>query len=202
MDNATTGCNAVLGALHLRPDDEVLVLSHVYGAVRNAVRHVTERAGARLVEAPLPFPDTTEAGILAALEAKLSPRTRLAVLDHVTSPSALVLPVARMAALCRAAGVAVLIDGAHGPGQVPLDIGAVGADWYVGNCHKWLMAPKGCAFLWAAPERQDGLHPLTISHFYGQGFWRSSTGPAPATRPVFCRFPTPSASTTASAAPP
>jgi isopenicillin-N epimerase len=170
VDNATTGCNAVLAALTLRPGDEVLVLSHVYGAVRNAVRHATDRAGALLVEAKLPFPGTTEAGILAALAAGLSPRTRLAVLDHITSPSALVLPVSRMAALCRAAGAGVLVDGAHGPGQVALDMGATGADWYVGNCHKWLMAPKGCAFLWAAPERQDGLHPLTISHFYGQGF--------------------------------
>ena len=170
VENATVGCNAVLRSLPLRPGDEVLVLSHVYGAVRNAVRHVAERAGARLVEAALPFPGTTEAGVIAALEAGLSSRTRLAVLDHITSPSALVLPVARMAAACRAAGVPVLVDGAHGPGQVTLDMRDIGADWYVGNCHKWLMAPKGAGFLWAAPERQAGLHPVTISHGYGQGF--------------------------------
>ena len=161
IENATSGCNAVLHSLPLQQGDEVLILSHVYGAVRNIVRHVADRAGACVVEAPLPFPGTTAEGILSALAAALSPRTRLAVLDHITSPSALVLPVARMAALCRAAGVPVLIDGAHGPGQVALDLPAIGADWYVGNCHKWLMAPKGAAFLWAAPHRQAGLHPVT-----------------------------------------
>jgi isopenicillin-N epimerase len=170
VDNATAGCNAVLHSFLLHPGDEVLVLSHVYGAVRNAVRHVTGRAGARLVESPLPFPGTTMEGILAGLAAALSPRTRLAVLDHITSASALVLPVARMVATCHAAGVPVLVDGAHGPGQVALDMRAIGADWYVGNCHKWLMAPKGAAFLWAAPDRQAGLHPVTLSHGYGQGF--------------------------------
>jgi isopenicillin-N epimerase len=170
LENATTGCNAVLRSLDLRPGDEVVVLSHVYGAVRNAVRYATERAGARTVEAMVPFPGTTEAGMLGALADALSPRTRLAVLDHITSGSALVLPIARMVAACRAANVPALVDGAHAPGQVPLDLHAIGADWYVGNCHKWLMAPKGAAFLHAAPDRQAGLHPLTISHGYGQGF--------------------------------
>jgi isopenicillin-N epimerase len=170
LENATSGCNAVLRSLDLRPGDEVVVLSHGYGAVRNAVRYATVRTGARMVEAMLPFPTTTEAGVLAALSDVLSPRTRLAVLDHITSASALVLPIARMVATCRARGVPVLVDGAHAPGHLTLDVQAIGADWYVGNCHKWLMAPKGAAFLHAAPDRQAGLHPLTISHGYGQGF--------------------------------
>jgi isopenicillin-N epimerase len=170
VDNATVGCNSVLRSLSLRPSDEIVALSHGYGAVRNAIRHVANCAGARVTEAALPFPAPTEAGVLTALAAALSPRTRLAVLDHVTSASALVLPVAAMVAACRAAGVPVLVDGAHAPGQVPLDLRTLGADWYVGNCHKWLMAPKGAAFLWAAPARQAGLHPVTISHGYGQGF--------------------------------
>jgi isopenicillin-N epimerase len=97
-------------------------------------------------------------------------RTKLAVLDHVTSASALVLPLPQMAAACHAAGVPVLADGAHGPGNLDLNVPATGADWYVGNCHKWLCAPKGCGFLWAAPARQAGLHPVTISHGYGHGF--------------------------------
>jgi isopenicillin-N epimerase len=170
LENATTGCNAVLRSVTLQAGDEVLVLSQVYGAVRNAVRHVTAQSGARLVEAVVPFPDTTEPGVLDALSAALSPRTRLAVLDHITSATALVLPIARMVAACHGVGVPVLVDGAHGPGQVPLDMATIGADWYTGNCHKWLCAPKGAAFLWAAPHRQAGLHPVTISHGYEQGF--------------------------------
>lgn len=112
----------------------------------------------------------TEDDLLARLAHALTPRTRLAVLDHITSKSALVLPIQRMIDLCHAAGVLVLVDGAHAPGQVDLNVTELNADWYVGNCHKWLMAPKGCAFLHARPDRQDGLHPVTISHGYGKGF--------------------------------
>ena len=159
----------MLASLPLRPGDEVLVLSHVYGAVRNAVRHVAGRAGARVVEAALPFPGTTGRAFLPPS----TPRCRHAPgwRCWTTSPRR-----ARWAAGCPhgrgvpAAGVAVLVDGAHGPGQVALDMRGIGADWYVGNCHKWLMAPKGAGFLWAAPQRQAGLHPVTISHGYGQGF--------------------------------
>jgi isopenicillin-N epimerase len=170
LDNATSGCNTVLRSLRLAPDDEVLVLSHGYGAVRNTVRFVTERAGARMTEAAIPFPRPDAGSIVASVAAALTPRTRIAVIDHITSGSALVLPLADIVAACHAAEVPVLVDGAHGPGQVTLDLGALGADWYVGNCHKWLCAPKGSAFLWAAPERQEALHPLTISHGFGQGF--------------------------------
>lgn len=170
VDNATTACNAVLFSLRFAPGDEIVMLDHGYGAVRNTVRHVASRTGAVLVEAALPFPDPDEAAILGAVAARLGARTKLAIIDHITSPSALVLPLERLVALCRDAGVKVLVDGAHGPGQVPLDLGALGADWYVGNCHKWLMAAKGCAFLWARADRQQDLHPVTISHGYGNGF--------------------------------
>jgi isopenicillin-N epimerase len=170
VENATQGCNAVLRSLRLAPGDEIVALSHGYGAVRNTVRYVTERAGARMVDALIPFPRPHPDAIVANLQAALTPRTRLAVLDHITSGSALVLPLARMAAACHAAGVPVLIDGAHGPGQVTLDLRALNTDWYVGNCHKWLCAPKGCGFLHARPDRQDDLHPVTISHGYNKGF--------------------------------
>lgn len=170
VENATQGCNAVLRSLRLRAGDEIVVLSHAYGAVRNAVRFVCERAGARMVEAEIPFPRPHPDAIVANLEAALTPRTRLAVLDHITSGSALVLPLKRMVEVCHAAGVPVLVDGAHGPGQVALDLTALNADWYVGNCHKWLNAPKGCGFLHARPDRQEDLHPVTISHGYGKGF--------------------------------
>ncbi len=170
LDNATSGCNTVLRSLHVAPNDEILVLSHGYGAVRNTVRFVTERAGARMTEAPIPFPRPDTEAVVAAIAAALTPRTRAAVIDHITSGSALVLPLRAIIVACRAAGVPVLVDGAHGPGQVTLDLAALGADWYVGNCHKWLCSPKGSAFLWAAPDRQADLHPLTISHGLGQGF--------------------------------
>jgi isopenicillin-N epimerase len=92
------------------------------------------------------------------------------VIDHITSSSGMILPLARIVAACHARGVPVLVDGAHGPGQVGLDLAALGADWYVGNCHKWLMSAKGCGFLWARRDRQAGIHPAVISHGYGQGF--------------------------------
>src|SRR5439155_14170022 len=170
VENATVGCNAVLRSLQLGRDDEVLVLAHGYRAVQNAVRYMTERAGARMIVAGMPFPRPGPEAILAGIDTALTPRTRLVVIDHITSPSALVLPLREIVGRCRAAGVPVLVDGAHGPGQVPLDLRAIGADWYVGNCHKWLCAPKGCGFLWAARERQADLHPVTISHWLGKGF--------------------------------
>jgi isopenicillin-N epimerase len=170
LDNATSGCNTVLRSLRLAPHDEVLVLSHGSGAVRNTVRFVTERVGAQMIEAAIPFPRPDAEAIVASVAAALTHRTRIAVIDHITSGSALVLPLQDIIAACHAAGVPVLVDGAHGPGQVTLDLASLGADWYVGNCHKWLCAPKGSAFLWAAPDRQADLHPLTISHGFGQGF--------------------------------
>lgn len=170
VENATSGCNAVLRSMRFVPGDEIVVLSHVYGAVRNTVRYVCEVTGARMVEAVLPFPRPLPDDIVAAIAGVLTPRTRIAVIDHITSASALVLPLAAIVAACHAAGVKVLVDGAHGPGHVDIDLSAIDADWYTGNCHKWLNAAKGCAFLWARADRQDGIHPVSISHGYGQGF--------------------------------
>ncbi len=183
VPNATTGANAVLHSLRLAPGDDILLLDHVYNAVRNTVLHVAERSGARVVTAAIPFPRPTAEAIVANLTNALTSRTKIAVLDHITSASALVLPIARMVAACHAAGVPVLVDGAHAPGQVALDITALNADWYTGNCHKWLMAPKGCAFLHARADRQVDLHPVTISHGFGQGFaaefdWTGTADPS------------------------
>lgn len=170
VDNATAGVNAVLRALELRARDEILATTHTYGAVRQAIRYVCDRTGAKLVEAQITLP-VADAGILfSAVADRLSERTRLAVLDHVSSPTGLIFPVAELAALARARGAHVLIDGAHGPGQLELDVPALGADWYVGNCHKWLFAPRSCAFLWCREDSKRELHPLAISHHYGEGF--------------------------------
>jgi isopenicillin-N epimerase len=170
VENATAGCNAVLRSLRFAPGDEILVTDHGYPAVRKAAEYVAARAGARVVEATVPFPLHDAKQAVAAVSSQLSSRTRLAIVDHIASSTAVVFPVGELTALCRAADVPVLIDGAHAPGMLSLDVPSIGADWYTGNCHKWLMAPKGSAFLWVTPERQAETHPLVISHGYGQGF--------------------------------
>jgi isopenicillin-N epimerase len=170
VDNATAGVNAVLRALEFRARDEILATTHTYGAVRQAIRYVCDRTGAKLVEAQISLPLADERILFSAVADRLSERTRLVVLDHVSSPTGLIFPVAELTALARARGVKVLIDGAHGPGQLELDVPALGADWYVGNCHKWLFAPRSCAFLWCRDDSKRDLHPLAISHHYGEGF--------------------------------
>jgi isopenicillin-N epimerase len=170
VPNATTGANAVLRSLRLGAGDEVLHVSHVYNAVRNTIAHLAGEAGAMAVVADIPFPRPEPAAILKNIEQAITKRTRIAVIDHITSPSGLVLPVQEIIRLCHDAGVPVLIDGAHGAGQVALDLRELGVDWYVGTCHKWLCAPKGCGFLYARHDRRADLHPVTISHGYGQGF--------------------------------
>jgi isopenicillin-N epimerase len=184
VDNATSGCNAVLRSLSLQPGDEVLVLDHGYGAVRNTVRFVTQRAGARMTEAAIPFPHVTADSLVSAVAVALTSRTRLLVIDHITSGSALVMPLERIIALCHDAGVQVLVDGAHGPGHIDIDLASIDADWYTGNCHKWLCAPKGCAFLWTSAARQPETHPTVISHGFGKGYllefdWTGTRDPSP-----------------------
>lgn len=169
VDNATTGCNAVLRSLDLKEGDEIVLHSQAYGAVLNTVRYVARRSGARIVEVELPFP-ATDIAFSQRFAAALGPRTRIAIVDHITSPSALLLPVAEIAKICRQAKVPLLVDGAHGPGHTEIDVRSIDADWYVGNCHKWLAAPKGCAFLWSRRDRQQDLHPTTISHGYEGGY--------------------------------
>lgn len=170
VENATAGCNAVLNSLSLSAGDEILVTDHGYAAVRNAAEHVARKTGARIVEAKIAFPTTGSKQIVDAVASQLDPRTRIVILDHITSPTAVVFPIRELASLCRGAGASVLIDGAHGPGMLSLDISSIGADWYVGNCHKWLMAPKGSAFLWTDQKWQREIHPLAISHGYGLGY--------------------------------
>ena len=170
VDNATTGANAVIASLDLEPGDEILVNDHTYGAVTNAAAYHARRRGAVLRTALLPYPVPTAAGCIAAIESGLGPRTRLAIVDHVTSKSALVLPVADIVACCHRRDVPVLVDGAHAPGAIAVEIAALGADWYTANLHKWAWAARSCGFLWAAPERQGDLHPAVISWGLDQGY--------------------------------
>lgn len=163
VDNATAGANAVLASFDLRPGDEVLVTNRTYGAVARAAAHHAARAGATVVTAPLPFPVRGETELVNALQAALTPRTKLAVLDHVSPETALVMPLAAMAAACRARGIVVLADGAHAPGALAVDIPSLGVDYYTANLHKWAFSPRSAGILWAAPERRAGLHPPVIS---------------------------------------
>jgi isopenicillin-N epimerase len=169
VDNATAGMNAVLRSIALGAGDEILVLDHAYGAVAKVVAFVARERGAVVRTVELPWPPVP-AAVVAAVTAALGPRTRLAVVDHITSESALVLPLAEITAACRARGVAVVADGAHAPGAIPLDLPALGVDWYVGNLHKWAWTPRSCGILWAAPDRQAGLHPPVVSWGLDQGF--------------------------------
>lgn len=169
VDNATTGVNAVLRSLSLAEGDRLVTLSHVYPAVRNAMRAVAESAGASVHEVTLPCP-VRDSAWLQELDQALN-GARFAVLDHVTSATGLVLPIAEMLELARKHGVPVLVDGAHAPGLLPLNIASLGADYYTGNLHKWVCAPKGSAFLWAAPKWQSTLRPPIVGHAHG-GPWQ------------------------------
>jgi isopenicillin-N epimerase len=184
VPNATTGVNAVLRSLSLAPGDELLLTNHTYAACRKTADFVTEQSGARVVAAELPFPCRSDEELIAAVLTCASPRTRLALLDHVTSPTALVLPVARLVGELRARGIETLVDGAHAPGMVPLDLSTLGAAYYTGNAHKWLCAPKGAAFLHVRRDRQIQLHPSVISHGFTLGFraefdWTGTFDPTP-----------------------
>ena len=170
VENATSGVNAVLRSLEFRPGDEILSTTHTYNAVRQTILEVCRRSGAKSVEARIDLPVADVDGLVSPIEEKLNRRTKLVVLDHITSLTGLIFPVKRLAALARARGAKVLVDGAHAPGQLALDIPSLGVDWYAGNCHKWLFAPKGCGFLWAKRSAQAGLHPPVISHGYNKGF--------------------------------
>jgi isopenicillin-N epimerase len=173
VTNATEGVNAVLRGLDLRPGDELLTTTHVYNAVRQAMRNVAGRSGAAYREVDVPVPLASADEVVEKVTSALGARTRLLVIDHVTSPTAVILPVERIAAACAARGVDVLVDGAHAPGMLAgLDVPATGAAYYAANLHKWCCAPKGSAFLWVRPDRQAQVHPLVVSHHFGKGLER------------------------------
>ncbi len=163
VPNATTGVGAIVAGISLRPGDEIVVTDHGYNTVRNIVDLAASRAGAAVRQVTLPFAGIADDLVTGAVLAAVGPRTRLVIVDHATSPTALILPVAAIAAALEP-GIPVLIDGAHGPGMLPLDLDGIGASFYVGNCHKWLCAPKGSGFLHAADRVRSEVLPAVVSH--------------------------------------
>jgi isopenicillin-N epimerase len=166
VPNATTGVNAVLGSLAptFAPGDEILFTNQGYGACANALALLAERTGIRVVVANVPFPLARPDEVVDAILAAATPRTKLALVDHITSPTGVVFPIARIVAALAERGIDTLVDGAHGPGMVPLELEQLGAAYYAGNFHKWVCAPKGAAMLHVRRDRQARIRPLVTSH--------------------------------------
>jgi isopenicillin-N epimerase len=164
VPNATSGVNAVLRSLRFRSGDEILVTDHEYNACRNVVDYVAEKSGACVVVAKLPFPLNSEAQLIEPILNAVTRRTKLALVDHVTSQTALVMPLQQIVRELETRGISVLVDAAHAPGMVPLNLSKLGASYYTGNCHKWICAPKGAALLYVRDDRQSEIRPTVISH--------------------------------------
>lgn len=184
VDNATAGANAVLRSQPWKRGERCVLASHAYPAVRFAAERLAAERGFKVVYAAMPSRVRGPEDLAAPFARAIGPRTRLVVVDHIAAPSALVFPVKDIARMARSAGARVLVDGAHAPGQLPLDIAALGVDYYTGNLHKWLFAPKGSAFLWARRAAQDGLVPAITSNNAGQGYlkefeWTGTKDPTP-----------------------
>ena len=154
---------AAKSPLRLRPGDEILTTDHEYGAMDQTWRYICDQIGARYVQRPIPLPVTTHANFVERFWAGVTEGTRIIFISHITSPTALTFPVAEICRRARAAGILTIVDGAHAPGQLLLNLAELGADIYTGACHKWLCAPKGAAFLYARPEMQPWLEPLVVS---------------------------------------
>ena len=164
VDNATSGVNTVLRSLPFEPGDELLVTNHEYNACSNALLCAAEKRGAKAITVEIPFPISSKEQVIEAVMDKVTDKTRLLLIDHVTSQSGLVLPVKAIIEQLADRGIDTLVDGAHAPGMLPLDLEALGAAYYTGNCHKWLCSPKTAGFLHIRKDKQSLIRPLTISH--------------------------------------
>lgn len=164
--NPTTAINMVARNLNLQPGDEILATNHEYGAMDRTWRFTCSRTGARYIQAQVPLPVSSVDEFVELIWSQVTPRTRVLFISHITSPTALILPVEELCRRARQTGILTIVDGAHAPGQIDLDLRSLGADLFTGACHKWLCAPKGAAFLYARQEIQSILQPLVISWGY------------------------------------
>lgn len=170
VENTTAGINAVLRSFPWISGDEIVLADHAYPAVRNTVNFLVTQFGLKIRLASIDFPLRNTEDIAQAYCANITQRTRLAIVDHVFSPLAVITPLSPVIAHCDRLGVAVVVDGAHGPGMLPLSLDALQPHWYVGNCHKWMCAPKGTAFIYQSSLAPCGIHPAVLSNFVGEGF--------------------------------
>src|SRR5437588_2225863 len=164
VTNATAGVNAVLRSLDLDKHDQLLVTTHEYNASRNALEYVAGLAGAKVIAVDVPFPIRSADEIIERVLAAVTDRTRLLLIDHITSQTGLIFPIARIIAALNSRRIDTLVDGAHAPGMFPLNLDGLGAAYYTGNLHKWVCAPKGAAFLYVRENRRLGIRPVVISH--------------------------------------
>jgi len=164
VPNATTGVNAVLRSLSFAPGDQLLTTNQEYNACRNTLDFVASRTGATVIVAEVPFPIESPEQVIEAVIKCVSPQTKLVLLDHIVSQTGLIFPIKQLVSELAQRGIDVLVDGAHAPGMIPLNLDEIGAAYYTGNCHKWLCAPKGAGFLYVRRDKQDGIGPTTISH--------------------------------------
>ena len=164
VSNATSGVNTILRSLQFKQGDEILVPNHAYQACRNSIDFVAQRSGATVVVVAIPFPIDRPQTVIEVMKSAYTERTKLVMIDTVTSPTGLRMPFEELTSFFENKGVEVLLDAAHGIGMIPLDLGTLGASYVTSNCHKWLCAPKGTAFLYVREDKQDKIQPLTISH--------------------------------------
>jgi len=164
IPNATTGVNTVLRSLPFAPGDQLLTTNHEYNACRNALEFVAHRSGANIRVVSIPFPPENEQDISDRILAAVTSKTRLVLVDHIASMTGLIFPIQTLGRALKTQGIELLVDGAHAPGQIPLNLEELEVTYYTGNCHKWLLTPKSAAFLYVKPERQDLIRPLSISH--------------------------------------
>ena len=195
IPNATQGVNTILRTYPLKTGDEILITNHGYNACNNAALFHAQKQGATIQVANIPFPIQSCSQVVEAVERSITPRTRLAIIDHITSPTALVTPIEELVSMLHDHGIDVLVDGAHAPGQLEINLDAIGAAYYTGNCHKWMCTPKGSAFIYVRDDKHQEVRPLAISHGAnaqprnGRSFEMNLIGKGPTTQPAHMVIP-------------
>ncbi len=165
VQNTTTGVNTILNSLTPNEGEDWLTTNHAYGACVHAYKHFANKHNCRVITAHIDYPITSEDAILESIEKSITPKTTIALIDYITSASAIILPIKKIITLLHSKGIKVIIDAAHAPGMIDFNLDELQPDFFVANCHKWICSPKGSAFMYVAPQHQQLIHPLVISHY-------------------------------------